>query len=86
VLRLRSSFVRTTYDSRRSVLPIGSFQPKETVGLSKTDRQHQKAAFGRFALTDLTASHRCALKSAERHFALECFAKTRIGFVAFERT
>jgi hypothetical protein len=69
------------------VRPIASsFQPKETVALSKADRQRQKAACGRFALTDLTATRSFALDGAQRHFALECFAKTRTGFVALERT
>jgi hypothetical protein len=78
-------FELLTIRGKRSGLFV-SFQPKETVALLEADQQRQKAVFGRFALTDLTASCPGALKGAERHFALECFAKTRIGFVAFERT
>jgi hypothetical protein len=48
----------------------------------KTAAKRQYAAFGRFSQTSLTACVRFARLSAKRYFALECFARTRTGFVA----
>jgi len=52
------------------------------VAVRKTAGKRQYAAFGRFSQTGLTACVGFALLSAKRYFALECFARTRTGFVA----
>jgi hypothetical protein len=64
-------------------LVFGSFPAQNERSIfTKTNRQRQKAAFGRFPVTGLTAGCRFALQSAELYFAQECLAKTRFGFVA----
>src|SRR5215469_10250343 len=58
------------------------FQHKKRGRCFKCDRKRQYAASGRFFQTGLRRCVRFALLSAKRYFALECFARTRIGFVA----